>query len=122
MPEDAGNDNVFTTFKGKYVLETVGSAQVTSENVMLSCVNDVVIMTDVVLEGYMAGEDFVVLPEECRPANTCVLCAYFMSSEGGGSFVPVQVSSTGGMSLDFDADGELHLNGLSFNISGCWYQ
>ena len=120
MPE-TGNKNVFTTFKGKFAMEMADGQTSSNETVMLSCVNDVQFLGNVTLSGYLLGEPFATLPEECRPKSIVVFMAYLVTT-GTDHIVPVQCSSSGWMSLAEDVEsGTLYLNGLSFQISDCWY-
>lgn len=120
MPE-TGNKNVFTTFKGKFALTMADGQTNSNETVMLSCVNDVQFLGNVTLSGYLLGEPFATLPEGCRPKSIVVFMAYLVTN-GIDHIVPVQCSSSGWMSLAEDVEsGTLYLNGLSFQISDCWY-
>lgn len=120
MPE-TGNKNVFTTFKGKYELTMFTNQTTDNTAIMLSCTNDVQFLGNVVLSGYLLGDPFATVAEECRP-NKAVIIPVVLSTETETTVITMQCDIYGQLSLDIDVDsGVLHLNGVSFHISDCWY-
>jgi hypothetical protein len=115
MPVERGNPNVFTVFKGRFECEVDPEATTTNATIMLTCVNDVQF-----LGNFTPGASGLLgtLPAGCRPPATV--------------FIPCIVGSVGAMAngiLIVEPDGTMvceasktvYLQGVSFNISSCWY-
>ena len=102
MPVERGNPNVFTVFKGRFECEVDPEATTTNATIMLTCVNDVQF-----LGNFTPGASGLLgtLPAGCRPPVTV--------------FIPCIVGSDGTMVCE--ASKTVYLQGVSFNISSCWY-
>lgn len=119
-PADKGNPNVFTTFKGRYLLVASAGQVVDTDVVMLSCTNDVQPIGDWTLTNYAANEAFCTLPIECRPEK--VVKIPVAVNDGTDRLVIMTVNTDGTMTLPFDyASATLYLSGINFNISDNWY-
>ena len=117
---DKGNPNVFTTFKGRYLLVALSGQVVDTDVVMLSCTNDVQPIGDWTLTDYTANEPFAALPVECRPQKIVKLPV--VVNDGTDRIVVMTVNTDGTMTLPFDyASATLLLSGINFNISDNWY-
>lgn len=119
-PADKGNPNVFTTFKGRYLLVASAGQVVDTDVVMLSCTNDVQPIGDWTLTDYTANEPFAALPDGCRPQK--VVKIPVVVNDGSDRMVVMTVNADGTMTLPFDyASATLFLSGINFNISDNWY-
>lgn len=119
-PADKGNPNVFTTFKGRYLLVASAGQVVDTDVVMLSCTNDVQPIGDWTLTDYTANESFATLPEECRPAKTVKIPV--VVNDGDEKLAILTVSANGEMRLPIPMTyGMVYLSGVNFNISRNWY-
>lgn len=119
-PADKGNPNVFTTFKGRYLLVASAGQAVDTDVVMLSCTNDVQPIGDWTLTDYTANKPFATLHDACRPQK--VVKIPVVVNDGSDRVVVMTVNTDGTMTLPFDyASATLFLSGISFNISDNWY-
>lgn len=113
MPEpDKGNPNVFKTFQGRYAVDVAEGAMYGSDAVMLSCVNDVIFLDDILSND--AGS-LITLPVECRP-NAAVKIPCCTQNDVKMLSIGIDGAVTGEPSTEY------YLNGLSFNISGNFYR
>ena len=119
-PADKGNPNVFTTFKGRYLLVASAGQVVDTDVVMLSCTNDVQPIGDWTLTDYTASEPFATLTDGCRPQK--VVKTPVVVNDGTDRIVVMTVNTDGTMTLPFDySTATLFLSGINFNISDNWY-
>lgn len=117
---DKGNPNVFTTFKGRYLLVASAGQVVDTDVVMLSCTNDVQPIGDWTLTDYTANEPFAALPDECKPGK--IVKVPVIVNNGEDRIVVMTVKTDGAMTLPFDyASATVYLSGINFNISDNWY-
>ena len=117
---DKGNPNVFTTFKGRYLLVALSGQVADTDIVMLSCTNDVQPIGDWTLTDYTANEPVAALPVECRPKK--IVKMPVVVNDGTDRIVVMTVNTDGTMTLPFDyASATLFLSGINFNISDNWY-
>ena len=112
---DLGDSNVFTTFQGKYHLID-NTQSVTTDVVMLTCVNDVQILGDFYLQNYTDNNVIAVLPEECRPSTVIDFPAVFNSS-----IVVLEINPAGEIRMMANGSGTLFTSAINFNISERWY-
>lgn len=119
-PADRGNPNVFTTFKGRYLLVASAGQVVDTNVVMLSCTNDVQPIGDWTLSNYVANSPFATLPVECRPQK--IVKIPVVVNDGTERIVVMTVNPDGTMTLPFNySAASLFLSGINFNISDNWY-
>lgn len=119
-PADKGNPNVFTTFKGRYLLVASAGQVVDNDVVMLSCTNDVQPMGDWTLTDYTANNPFATLPDECKPGK--ILKVPVVVNNGEDRIAVMTVNTDGTMTLPFDyVSATVYLSGINFNISDNWY-
>ena len=119
-PADKGNPNVFTTFKGRYLLVASAGQVVDTDVVMLSCTNDVQPIGDWTLTDYTANEPFAKLPDECKPGK--IVKVPIVVNDGEDRIVVMTVNADGAMALPSDyASATVYLSGINFNISDNWY-
>lgn len=113
MPEpDKGNPNVFKTFQGRYTVDVVEGAIYGSDAVMLSCINDVIFLADILSDD---TGSLITLPVECRPnAAVMIPCC----TPNGVKMLSIGIDGT----VSGEPTTEYYLNGLSFNISGNFYR
>lgn len=113
MPDpDKGNPNVFKTFQGRYTVDVTEGAMYGSDAVMLSCVNDVVFLGDIVSDD---TGSLITLPVECRPnAAVKIPCC----TPNGVKVLSVGSDGT----VTGQPTTEYYLNGVTFNISGNFYR
>lgn len=117
---DKGNPNVFTTFKGRYLLVASAGQVVDTNVVMLSCTNDVQPIGDWTLSNYVANKPFATLPVECRPKK--IVKVPVVVNDGAERMVVMTVNPDGTMALPFNySAASLFLSGINFNISDNWY-
>lgn len=118
---DTGNPNVFTTFKGRYLLDDSYGYTVDNPYVMLSCTNDVQLLGDWVLQDYLPDVAFALLPSECRPAKT-VKVPVAVETQDDVKMEILTIDPDGSMSLPIDVSyAMVYLSGVSFHISLRWY-
>lgn len=121
MSTGGGNQNVFTTFKGRYELTPEPEASFDTPVVMLSCVNDVQIIGDVSLTNYIAGMPIATLPTQCTPGKL-VKVPVIADDGAGDKVVTLTVDTSGIITLPFDyATAAVYFSGMNFNISDNWY-
>lgn len=119
---DTGNPNVFTTFKGRYLLVAAPGHVVDTDVVMLSCTNDVQILGDFTLTDYVAESVIFTLPEECRPGKYVAIPVVLQDSvRYSTDILLVGPNGEGSLMLDHDGVRFLMLSGVNFNISDRWY-
>ena len=109
---DKGNPNVFKTFQGRYTVVVSEGAMYGSEFVMLSCINDVVFLADILSND--AGS-LITLPVECRPNEAVMIpCC----TPNGMKMLSIGADG----SVSGEPTTEYYLNGVTFNISGNFYR
>lgn len=113
MPNgDKGNPNVFTTFQGRYTVDVAEGAMYGSKFVILSCINDVIFMGDILSDD---TGSLITLPMECRPnADVMIPCC----TPNGVKMLGIGTDG----SVTGEPATEYYLNGVSFNISGNFYR
>ena len=113
MPNgDKGNPNVFTTFQGRYAADVAEGAMCGSEFVMLSCINDVIFLADILSND---RGSLITLPVECRPNETMMIpCC----TPNGVKMLSIEADG----SVTGEPTTEYYLNGVTFNISGNFYR
>ena len=84
--------------------------------VILTLNNDVILMDNVALDGYVSGSTFATLPESMRPMSE-VRVPVFLDD----TVTALMVKTDGTMGITTDATGTLYLNGVTFNICGTYY-
>ena len=117
---DRGNPNVYTTFKGRYLLTPVLPFTADTNIVMLSSTNDVQPIGDWELKNYTANTVFATLPKECYPMKE-VKIPVITEYANAPIMTILTISADGKMSLASNANGKLWLSGINFNISDRWY-
>lgn len=119
---DTGNTNVFTTFKGRYLLMGDTEHVVDTNVVMLSCTNDVQILGDFTLTDYIKESVIFTLPEECRPGKYVAVPVVLQNTSNYSTDI-LLIAPNGDGSLVSDHSGTsfLMLSGVNFNISDRWY-
>lgn len=125
MPEDTadkGNPNVFTTFFGQYRLILSEGVVSTNEIIMLTCINTVQFLGDIVLNGYLADSVVAMLPEPCIPESDVILPVIITRDETK-QIGYITVTSQGDLKLAENYEtGIVRLSGTSFNISNNYYK
>ena len=113
MPNgDKGNPNVFTTFQGRYTVDVGEGAMYGSDAVMLSCINDVIFLADILSDD---TGSLITLPVECRPNKVVTIpCC----TSNGVKMLSIGVDGT----VTGEPTTEYYLNGMTFNISGNFYR
>lgn len=113
MPNgDKGNPNVFTTFQGRYAVDVPEGAIYGSDAVMLSCINDVIFLADILSND---TGSLITLPVECQPNEAVMIpCC----TPNGVKMLSIGVDG----SVTGEPTTEYYLNGVTFNISGNFYR
>lgn len=84
--------------------------------VILTLNNDVILMDNVTLDGYVSGSTFATLPESMRPMSEVRVPVFLDDAP-----TALTVKTDGTMSIPTDATGTLYLNGVTFNVCGTYY-
>lgn len=92
------------------------SATMPNACVILTLNNDVILMDNVALDGYVSGSTFATLPESMRPLNEVRVPVLLDDAQ-----TALVIKTDGTMSIPKDATGTLYLNGVTFNVCGTYY-
>ena len=123
MP-DIGDKNVFTLYKGKYDAVPGDGVSMMNPAVMLTRMNEVVILGNCDFSGLPANATVMTLPEECRPPLEFVIpVCHENNVESAYEVVPLVIGMNGEVTTPVAlTDGILYTGGRSFNIGGKWYR
>lgn len=83
---------------------------------ILTMNNEVILMGNIYLNDYTAGEVVATLPESMRPNEDIFFSAYLDMD-----LIRVNVNSKGEIIIYQDATGGLYLNGIEFNVNDKYY-
>ena len=92
------------------------SATMPNACIILTVNNDVILMDNVSLDGYVSDSTFATLPESMRPMSEVRVPVLLNDSQ-----TALMVKTDGTMSIPTDATGILYLNGVTFNVCGAYY-